>query len=108
MSDFFDNFNKILKKEIVPILSKYLNEPSNKITDNLNQLFNDPQTLLTDVFQKFSDNKDIDNNKRNYMNIENLNDMEQINDDEYDELFKRLILIEENMVHIENILKDKN
>ena len=40
--------------------------------------------------------------------IENVTDINPETDDEYDELFTRLILIEENMVKIEKILKDKN
>ena len=108
MSDFFDDFNKIFKKDLVPTFVKYLKDPNNKITDNLNDLLNDPQTLLSDVFEKFSKNKDNAVNQRNYNNIENVTDINPETDDEYDELFTRLILIEENMVKIEKILKDKN
>tara|TARA_Y100001978_G_scaffold45477_1_gene40513 strand:- start:115 stop:429 length:315 start_codon:yes stop_codon:yes gene_type:complete len=104
MSDIFDDFNKVLKKDLVPILVKYLKDPNNKITDNLNDFLNDPQTLLTDIFEKFSRNK----NQRNYTDIENITDIDPALEDEYDELFKRLIIIEENMIQIEKILKDKN
>ena len=104
MSDIFDDFKKVLKKDLVPILVKYFNDPSNKITDNLNDFLNDPQTLLTDIFEKFSRNK----NQRNYTDIENITDIDPALEDEYDELFKRLIIIEENMIQIEKILKDKN
>tara|TARA_B100000963_G_scaffold347253_1_gene353366 strand:- start:366 stop:692 length:327 start_codon:yes stop_codon:yes gene_type:complete len=108
MSDLFDDFNKIFKKDLVPIFVKYLKDPNNKITDNLNDLLNDPQTLLSDVFEKFSKNKDNATNEKNYNDIENVTDINLEVDDEYDELFTRLILIEENMMKIEKILKDKN
>ena len=107
MSDFFDDFNKIFKKDLFPILIKYFKDPNNKITDNLNDLLNDPQILLNKIFDKFSIDKDSDNNSRNYKDIENVIDMDPLFDDEYDELFKRLILIEENMIQIEKILKEQ-
>jgi len=106
MSDLFDDFNKILKKDLVPILLKYFKDPNNKITDNLNDFLNDPQTSLNEIFEKFSINKNIDNNQRNDM--ENISNIDSLIDDEYDELFKRLILIEENMIQIAKILEDKN
>ena len=108
MSDLFDNFNKILKNDLVPILAKYLKDQNNKKSDMLNDFLNDPQTLLTDIFEKFSKNKDINKNQRNYTDIDNVVDMDPAVADEYDELFKRLILIEENMIKIEKILRDKN
>ena len=108
MSDLFDDFNKILKKDLVPILLKYFKDPNNKITDNLNDFLNDPQTLLTEIFEKFSINKNIDNNQRNDIDMENISNIDSVIDDEYDELFKRLILIEENMIQIAKILEDKN
>ena len=108
MSDFFDDFNKIFKKDLVPAFVKYLKDPDNKITDNLNDLLNDPQSLLSDVFEKFSKNKDNGINQRTYNDIENVTDINPEADNEYDELFTRLIVIEENMMKIEKILKDKN
>ena len=108
MSDFFDDFNKIFKKDLVPIFVKYLKDPNNKITDNLNDLLNNPQTLLSDVFEKFSKNKENDINQRNNNDIENVTDINPETDNQYDELFTRLISIEENMMKIEKILKDKN
>ena len=108
MSDLFDDLNKIFKKDLVPILAKYFNSSDNKITDNLNDFLNDPKTLLTDLFEKFSSDKDIDNNQRNFTDIENVTDIDSVYDDEYDDLLKRLILIEENMIEIEKLLKDKN
>tara|TARA_Y100000589_G_scaffold35192_1_gene29522 strand:+ start:171 stop:500 length:330 start_codon:yes stop_codon:yes gene_type:complete len=107
MSDLFDDFNKILKKDMYPILSKFFRDPNNKITDQFNNFINDSQTLLTDIFEKISKNKDY-NNKRNYTDIENLADIDPTVEDEYNNLLKRLILIEENMIQMENILKDKN
>ena len=108
MSDLFDDLNKILKKDIVPILAKYFKDSDNKITDNLNEFLNDPKTLLADILEKFSNNKDIDNNQANFTDIENATDINPTYDSKYDELLKRLILIEENMMQIEKTLKDKN
>ena len=108
MSDLFDDLNKIFKKDIIPILAKYFKDSDNKITDNLNDFLNDPKTLLTDIFDKFSNNKNTDNNQSNFSDIENLTDIDIPKDSKYDELLKRLILIEENMMQIEKILKDKN
>ena len=108
MSDIFDNFSKILKKDLVPILVKYFKDPNNKISDNLSEFIQDPQTLLTDIYEKFSRNKNIDNNQTNYSDSENINTIDIIVDDEYDELLQRLNLIQENMIQIEKILKDKN
>ena len=107
MSDLFDDLNKIFKKDIVPIMAKYFKDSDNKITDNFNDFLNDPKTLLTDILEKFSNNKDI-NNKANFMDIENVTDINQVDDSTYDELLKRLVLIEENMIQIAKILKDKN
>ena len=108
MSDLFDDLNKIFKKDLVPILAKYFKVSDNKITDNLNDFLNDPKIFLTDIFEKFSINKDIDNNQENFMDIENVTDIDPIIDINYDELLKRLISIEENMTQIEKIFKDKN
>ena len=107
MPDLFDDFSKIFNKDLIPILVKRFQDPNNKLTDSLNDFLNDPQTLLTDLFEKFSKNKDYDDKKRNYKDFENINDIDTAFDDEYDELFKRLILIEENMIQIEKIFKEK-
>ncbi len=108
MSDLFNDFNKIFKKDLVPIVIKYLKDPNNKITDNLNDFLNDPQIVLTKIFEKLSINKDYDNNLRNYVDIENVTDNDPSFDDEYADLLKHLISIEKNMIQIEKILKDKN
>ena len=108
MSDLFDDLNKIFKKDIVPILTKYFKDSDNKITDNLNDFINDPKTLLTDIFEKFSNNKDIYNNKASFTDIENVSDINTVSDSKYDELLNRLTLIEKNMMQMEKILKDKN
>ena len=108
MSDLFDDFNKIFKKDLVPIFVKYLKDPNNKIVANLSDFINDPQTLITNIFEKFSKYKGNDNDQQNNSDIENVTDIYDAVDDEYDELFKRLIFIEENMIQIEKILKDKN
>ena len=108
MSDIFDDFKKVLKKDLVPILVQYFKEPNTKITDNLNDFLNKPQTFLKDMFTNFSKNKNYDNNQESYTDIDNVTNIDPIIDDEYDDLLKRLIVIEENMIQIEKILKDKN
>jgi len=108
MSDIFDDFNKIFKKDLLPFFIKYLKNPNNKITDNLNDLLNDPQIFLNKIFEKLSKNEDYDNKQVSYTDIEISTDKDEAINYEYDDLFKRLILIEENMIQIEKILKDKN
>ena len=44
---------------------------------------------------------------RSYTDIKNVSNIDSTIDDEYDDLLKRLILIEENMIQIEKILKGK-
>jgi len=108
MSDIFDDFKKLLKKDLLPILVQYFKDPNNKITDNFNDFLNNPQIFLKDIFENFSKNKNYDNKKESYTDIENVTNIDPIIDNEYDDLLKRLILIEENMIQIEKILKDKN
>ena len=108
MSDIFDDFKKVLKKDLVPILVNYFKDPDNKITDNLNDFLNNPQIFLKDLFENFSKNKIYDNKQDSYTDIKNVINIDSTIDDEYDDLLKRLILIEENMIKIEKILKDKN
>ena len=108
MPDPFDDLNRIFKKDLLPILVKYLKDPNNKINDNLNEFLNNPKNLLTDIFEKFSRNKDTYNYQENYTDIDNVNDVDPTVDDQYHDLLNRLILIEENMMNIEKILKDKN
>ena len=107
MSDIFDDFKKVLKKDLVPILVHYFKDPDNKITDNLNDFLNNPQIFLKDLFENFSKNKNYDNKQESYPDIKNVTNIDSTIDDEYDDLLKRLILIEENMIQIEKILKDK-
>ena len=104
MSDLFDDFSKILKQDLVPILFKYIKDPNNKINENLNNT----QTSLTDIFEKFLRNKNIYNNQRNSSDNENKIDINPSIDNEYDDLLKRLNVIEENMIQIQKILKDKH
>ena len=108
MSDIFDDFKKVLKKDLVPILVHYFKDPNNKITDNLNDFLNNPQIFLKDLFENFSKNKNYDSKQESYTDIKNVTNIDSTIDDEYDDLLKRLILIEENMIQIEKILKDKN
>ena len=108
MSDIFDDFKKVLKKDLVPILVHYFKDPDNKITDNLNDFLNNPQIFLKDLFENFSKNKNYDINQESYTDIKNVTNIDSTIDDEYDDLLKRLILIEENMIQIEKILKGKN
>tara|TARA_Y100000589_G_C27080413_1_gene599370 strand:+ start:315 stop:641 length:327 start_codon:yes stop_codon:yes gene_type:complete len=107
MSDPFDDFNRILKEDLLPFVVKYIKDPNNKIVDNLSDFLNDPKTLLKDIFEKFSRNKDTDHNQIKYTDIENMTDIDSAVDDEYDDLLRRLILIEENMMQMEKIFKDK-
>ena len=74
--------------------------------DNFNSFLDNPQTFITNIFEKFP--KNDDDNQRNYTDIENLTDIDETLTDEYDHLLKRLNLIEQNMIQIEKILKDKN
>jgi len=108
MSDLFDDFSKIFKKDLVPVLVKFLKDPNNKVTDNLNNFLNDPQRLFNYFFDGFVKNQSNYNKPENYTDIENVTDIDPVLDDEYDELFKRLVAIEDNMIEIEKILKDKN
>ena len=108
MSDIFDDFKKVLKKDLVPFLVQYFKDPNNKITDNLNNFLNNPQTFVQDIINKSSKNKDYDNTEASYTDIQNVTNIDSTIDDEYDDLLKRLILIEQNMIQIEKILRDKN
>ena len=108
MSDIFDDFKKLLNKDLGPILVKYFKDPNNKINYTLNDLIRNPQTFLKDIFEKFSKNKDYDNKQESYTDIENVTNIDSTNEDEYNDLLKRLFLIEENMINLEKILKDKN
>ncbi len=108
MSDIFDDFKEVFKKDFVPLFVQYLKDPNNKLTDNLNDFLNNPQTFLKDIFEKLSKNKDYDNKQESYTDIENVTNIDSTIDDDYDDLLKRLILIEENMIQIEKFLKDKN
>ena len=108
MSDIFDDFKKVFKKDLVPFFAQYFKDPNNKLNDNLNDFLNSPQTFLKDIFENFSKNKDYDNNQESFTDIENVTNIDPVIDDEYDDLLQRLILIEENMIQIEKFLKDKN
>ena len=108
MSDFFDNFNKILKKDLTSILAKYFKDPNNKINESLNDLFNDPQSIVNNIKEKFSRIKDIDENQTNYDVTENVKNIDPICDDEYVELLNRLTSIEENLIQFEKIFKHKS
>ena len=108
MSNLFEDLNAIFKRDFVPVLEKYFNNSNNKITDSVNNFLNDPPIQLTDFFEKFSKNKDNDINQQNYNDIEKINDNDSSLNDEYDDLLKRLISIEENMIQLRNILKEKN
>ena len=108
MSNLLDDLNKILKKDLLPILVKYYKDPKNKLTDNINDFVNDSRVLLNDIFEQLSKNKEYDSNQRSYKDIENITDIDASCDDEYDDLLNRLALIEENMIQIEKILQVKN
>ena len=108
MSDIFDDFKKVLNKDFLNILVQYFKDPNNKITDNLNDFLISQQKFLKDIFEKFLKNNDFDNQQESYTDIKNVANIDPTIDDEYNDLLKRLILIEENMIQIEKILKDKN
>ena len=108
MTDILDDFKKVLKKDLVPTLVQYFKDPNNKISDNFNEFLNNPQIFLKDIFEKFSNNKAYDNKQESSNDFQNIANNDRTIDEEYDDLLKRLILIEENMIHIEKILKDKN
>ena len=108
MSDIFDDLKKLLKKDVAPILGQYFKDPNNQITDNLNNFLNNPQTFLNDIFENFSKYKDYYNKQESYTDLENVTDIDFTTDDKYDDLLKRLTLIEQNMIQIEKILRDKN
>ena len=108
MSDIFDEFKNVLKKDLVPILVHYFKDPNNKITDNLNDFLNNSQTILKDIFENFSKNKEYNSQQESYADIKNVTNIDPNIDDEYGDLLKRLIYIEENMIQIQKLLKDKN
>jgi len=108
MSDLFDDFKKVLNKDIVSVFIQYFKDPKNKITDNLNDFVSNPQTFLEDIVENFSNKKDFDKKRESYTDIENVTNIDPIIYDDYDDLYKRLTLIEESMIQIENILKEKN
>jgi len=107
MPDIFDDFNKILKKELVPMVTQYFKNPNNKISENINDFFNESKILLTDIFEQLSKNK-ANSTQKSSVDIENITDIESSVDDEYDELYQRLAVIEENMIQIQKILNVKN
>ena len=108
MSELFDDFNKILKKDLVPIMVKYLKDPNNKISDNLSNLLKDSQLFLTDIFEKFSINNDVNNDPIDYTDFEDKTDLNTAVNEDYDVLYKRLAVIEENMTLIANLIEDNN
>ncbi len=108
MSDIFDDFKKVFKKDLVPIFVQYFKDSNNKLNDNLNDFLNNPQTFLKDIFENFSKNQANDNKQESYTDIENVTNIDPTNDDEYDDLLRRLILIQKNMIQIEKFLQDKN
>ena len=102
MPDIFDDLNNILKKDLVPIVIKYLKDPNNKFSENINNFLSEPRIFVTDIFEKYAKSKDNDDNQNSYI------DIDVSFDDEYDDLLKRLSVIEKNMIQIKNILKDEN
>ena len=108
MSDIFDDFKKVFKKDLLPLFVEYFKDPNRKLTDNLNDFLNNPQAFIKDISENFSKNKDYHKKQESYTDIDNVTNIDPTIDDEYDDLLKRLILIEENMIQIEKILKGKN
>ena len=108
MSDIFDDFKKVFKKDLVPFFVQYFKDPNNKLTDNLNDVFNTTKTFLKDIFENYSKNKEYNSQQESYADIKNVTNIDPTIDDEYGDLLKRLIYIEENMIQIQKLLKDKN
>ena len=108
MPDIFDDFKKVLKKDLAPIFVQYFKDPNNNISDNLDNFLNKSQAFLKDIFDNLSKNKDYDIKHESYNDIQNVINIDPTTDDEYDDLLERLILIQENMIQIEKILKEKN
>ena len=103
MSEFFNDFNKILKNDLIPILVKYFKEPNNNMIGNINDFLNDPQIFITDLLENFSKN----NKQKNYTDIKKTTYSDISANSEYDELLNRLVLIEKHMIQIEKILNEK-
>ena len=60
MSDIFDDFKKVLKKDLVPILVHYFKDSDNKISDNLNNFLVTEWDRLqntNDTQDQFDDNE---------------------------------------------------
>ena len=108
MSDIFDDFKKVFKKDLVPFFVQYFKDPNNKLNVNLNDFINNPKTFLKDIFENFSKNKEYNSQQESYADINNVTNIDPTIDDEYGDLLKRLIYIEENMIQIQKLLKDKN
>tara|TARA_B100000575_G_C22949930_1_gene549406 strand:+ start:367 stop:696 length:330 start_codon:yes stop_codon:yes gene_type:complete len=109
MSDLFDDFSKRLKNELLPNLVKYFKDPNNKMNDNINDFLNDSRNFLNELFEKISKNSNNDIYQKNHADFENITSFdESVETEDYDELIKRLISIEENMIQIEKTIKDKN
>jgi len=100
--------NKFINKDLIHFFIQYFKDSNNKLTDYLNDFLNQPQIFLKDIFENFSKNNDYDIKQESYTDFENVSNSDRTIDDEYDNLLKRLILIEKNMIQIEKILKDKN
>ena len=107
MPDIFEDLNKIFKKDLLPNFLRYLKESDNAIPENINSFLDDPQIFIADLFEKFSKNKDNNINKGSYKDFESVTDINPVQQEEYDDLYKILSSIEDNMIHIEKVLKEK-
>ena len=105
MADFLEEFNNILNKDIFPKINQFVKDPNNNFVENINNLLNEQKIPLKDILNKFQEteykSKDIDS----YSNIDK--NEEIVLDENYDDLFIHLKIIEDNMVQLQKFLKDK-
>ena len=104
MSDFFDDLNVALKKDIIPNLKNILKKQDKNISDKFNQLINDPKSSLNDILATLTNKDNLEQNQSSEY-IEKPSKNKSLNDQEYDELLNRLKSIKVSMEEIEKYLK---
>ena len=107
MADLFEDFNNIVNKELILKLINKLKDPDNKFSENLNKLLNDRNISFNDILEKYIYNQNYSSKDVKKTDLENLSEREKKSNKDYEELFIRLRLIEENMINMENYLKSK-
>ena len=108
MSDFIDDLNKAFKKDLVPFLVKYIKDPDIKISENVSNILNNPEAFFNDIFRKFSKTKENITTSKDYSDIENIIDIDEGSDIEYEDLYIRLKIIEENLMQMQKLLRGNN